>query len=126
MRVYQTQENLWRKELETRRSDGWQYDNKVSKMVGAFKAQKQFQKLSKTKKQFVHAEEDWFLELQAKKQYFQERTVEAVERIKECGEYIDTLHRQKRVLVGDVRKHKTRSARRPRRSNRPCPANSKR
>lgn len=122
MRVFQAQIAMWKTELEQRRRDGWGHDNKVSRMVAAFKKQKQFEKLSRNKKQFVHENEDWYLDLQVEKQYFHERIVEAVERIRECEGYIDTLHRQKRVLAGDVRKHKARGPRRARRSYSPSAA----
>jgi hypothetical protein len=91
--------------------------------VAAFKEKKEFSRLSKKKKQFIHSEEDWFLELQIEKRYLHNRTVEAVKIIRECEEYIDTLHRQKRVLAGDARKNKARRPRRARRSYRSSPTN---
>ncbi len=91
--------------------------------MATFKQQKEYAKLSKKKKQFVHIEEDWFLELQIEKRYLHERVVEAVKAIRECEEHIDTLHRQKRVLAGDARKHKAKRPRRARRGNRPSATN---
>ena len=122
-RVFQTQIALWTTELKKRRRDGYNHDSKISKLVAAFKEKKEFSRLSKKKKQFIHSEEDWFLELQIEKRYLHNRTVEAVKIIRECEEYIDTLHRQKRVLAGDARKNKARRPRRARRSYRSSPTN---
>ena len=91
--------------------------------MAAFKERKEFNRLNKKKKQFIHSEEGWFLELKAEKEYLPRRVVEAVNIIKECREYIDTLHRQKRVLAGDARKNKARRPRRARRSYRSSPTN---